>query len=91
MSMLLDTNVALGQLYPSNDELRTAMVEVAQYQVEGRDAAEQWSNHLRFLAADTTSRPIEPHVVDSDESDSEDCACVLYPSISLRKDERQLM
>jgi len=89
--MLLDTNAPLGQLYASNDELRTAMVEIAQHKIEGREAAEHWSNHLRFLAADTTSRPIETHVVDSDESDSEDCACVLYPSISLRKDERQLM
>jgi hypothetical protein len=67
------------------------MVEIAQHKVDGREAAVHWSDHLRFLAADTSSRPIEPQETDSDRSDSEDCTCVSYPSISLRKDERQLM
>lgn len=32
--MELDTHIPLGQLYSSNDEIRAAMVEVAQYQIE---------------------------------------------------------
>jgi hypothetical protein len=87
--MLLDTDVPLGRLYPDNDALRAAMVEIAQHRIEGREAAVHWSDHLRFLAADTTSRPIEES--EAEEGDLEPCTCVPYPSISLRKDERQLM
>jgi hypothetical protein len=89
--MILDTNLPLGQSYSSNDEIRAAMVEIAEHKIDGREAAVHWSDHLRFLAADTTLRPVEPQAVDSDVSDTEDCTCVSYPSISLRKDERQLM
>lgn len=89
--MRLDTSIPLGQCYSSNEEIRAAMVEIAQHKVDGREAAIHWSDHLRFLAADTTSRPFEPQVVNSDESDTEDCTCVSYPSISLNKNERQLM
>jgi hypothetical protein len=87
--MLLDTDVPLGRLYPDNDVLRAAMVEITQHRIEGREAAVHWSDHLRFLAADTTSRPIEES--EAEEGDLEPCTCVSYPSISLRKDERQLM
>lgn len=89
--MNLDTHIPLGQLYSSSDEMRAAMVEIAEYKIDGREAAEHWSNHLRFLAADTSSRPVESREVDLDESDPEDCTCVSYPSLSLSKDERQLM
>ncbi|GAB7322019.1 hypothetical protein MBLNU13_g03072t1 [Cladosporium sp. NU13] len=89
--MLLDTTIPLGQLYSSDDEIRAAMVEVAQYRIDGRDAAEHWSNHLRFIAADTTCRPVEARVDDVEDSESENCTCVSYPSVSLSKDERQLM
>jgi hypothetical protein len=89
--MILDMNIPLGQLYSSSNEIRAAMVEIAQHKIDGREAAVYWSDHLRFLAADTTSRPVEPQVIDSDDSDSENCACVSYPSISLSKDERRLM
>lgn len=89
--MKLDTNVPVGRPYSNNDEMRAAMVEIAQHRIEGREAATYWSDHLRFLAADTTSRSIEPREVDSDESDLENCTCVSYPSINLSKDERQLM
>ncbi|KAM0709731.1 hypothetical protein Q7P35_003771 [Cladosporium inversicolor] len=89
--MNLDTHIPLGQLYPSSDEMRAAMIEIAQHKIDGREAAEDWSNHLRFLAADTTSQHVEPQVRDLGGSDSEDCTCVSNPSISLSKDERQLM
>ena len=89
--MILDTNIPLGQLCSSDDEIRAAMVTIAQHKIEGREAAIHWSDHLRFLAADTTARPVESQEDNSDDSDSENCACVTFPSISLGKDERQLM
>jgi hypothetical protein len=89
--MRLDTRIPLGQLYSSSEEIRAAMVEIAQHKIDGREAAIHWSDHLRFLAADTTLRPVKAQEVNSDESDTEDCSCVSYPSISLSKDERQLM
>ena len=84
--MLLDTHIPLGDLCSSSDEMRAAMIEIARHKTEGREAAINWSDHLRFLAADTTSRPVEPQ-----EPGSDDCACVAYPSISLHKDEKKLM
>lgn len=87
--MILDTNVPLGRCYSSNDKIRTAMVEITRHKIDGREAAEQWSKHLRFLAADTTIKPGE--VSEPEESDLEPCTCVSYPSRSLPKDERQLM
>ena len=87
--MLLDTSVPLGQLYSNNDELRAAMVEIAQHRIEGREAAIHWAYHLRFLAADTASRQVEFR--EAEESDLEDCTCVSFPSISLGRSEKQLM
>jgi hypothetical protein len=81
--MLPDTNIPPDQLYLNDDELRAAMVEIAQHKIEGREAAMHWSNHLRLLAADTTSHQIEES--EAEEEDLEPCTCVSYPSISLTK------
>lgn len=49
--MLLDTALPLGQPYFSNEEVRAAMVEIAQHKIDGREAAVHWFDHLRFLAS----------------------------------------
>lgn len=87
--MRLDIDVPLGQLYPDNDQLRAAMVEVARHKIEGREAAVYWAEHLRFVAADTNSRSVE--VTEHEGSEDEYCICAAYPSVTLSQDEKQLM
>lgn len=93
--MILDANIPLGQLYPDDEALRAAMLEVTRHTLEDRKAAWAWSCQLRLLTADTAFQPGTIEALELTDAEKvelgEICNCMWFSSRRMESDDTALM
>ena len=64
--MLDDSRLRLGELYYSDAELKSAMIDVAHH-TQDRGSSQRWASRLRLLTADTVVYPGQSRTMDSSD------------------------
>jgi hypothetical protein len=103
-SMMLDTHIPFGQIFPNSTDVKPAIVTIAAC-VQDREKSRHWASHLKLLTADieqpTTRRNEDEDLIpayiehlggaESLELSFPDCSCIAHRSAPLQKDEKMLM
>ena len=100
--MHLDTSTAIGAGFASREEMRQAMVGIAEHTLD-RGSQLDWANHLRFLTPRSSSVDLEqlntpadkledasPLHSDSDEDSQTDCSCNYFGTEPFKRNQRTI-